>query len=271
MIFADDVRDAGSRHIWQSKTHPAAPRDVETSCITQPPVVAIAVERVARALGAGGHELLRELVPGVVAYHRWLYRERAPGGKGLVTLIHPWECGLDTTPPWIRELRRMRGPWWLRPALRLRLSRLARVFRRDTRYAPAAERLSDDDGLRMLALVHHVKRQGFDLARLEPGTALLVEDLAFNALLAVANRCLERIAEDLGEPVDGELAERFRGTERALDDLWDDASGQYCSRDVSSGERIVMPTLATFLPLWSGTVPADRRRRLLAALTDPDR
>jgi hypothetical protein len=270
MIFADDVRDAGSRHIWQSKTHRDAPRDVETSCITQPPVIAIALERVAHALGASGHALLGELVPRVVAYHRWLYRERAPGGKGLVTLIHPWECGLDTTPPWIRELRRMRGPWWMRPALRLRLSRLARVFRRDTRYAPAAERLSDDDGLRMLALVHHVKRQGFDLARLEPGTALLVEDLAFNALLVVANRCLERIASQIGEPLDDELVARFGATERALDDLWDDASGQYCSRDVATGRLIVMPTLATFLPLWGGTVPVDRRRRLVTALTDPE-
>ena len=111
MIFADDVRDVGSRHIWQSKSHADAPRDVETSCITQPPLPAIAAERVAQALPARRpRRLLAELFPKLVDYHRWLYRERAPDGRGLVTLIHPWECGLDTTPPWIRQLRRMRRP-----------------------------------------------------------------------------------------------------------------------------------------------------------------
>src|SRR5262249_30245649 len=41
MIFAEGVHDAGSRRIWQSKRNPLAPRDVETSCITQPPLVAV--------------------------------------------------------------------------------------------------------------------------------------------------------------------------------------------------------------------------------------
>jgi len=272
MVFADDVRDAGSRHIWQSRRRPGAPRDVDTSCITQPPIVAVAVERVARSLDdAERRALLSELFPKLAAYHRWLYRERDPGSRGLITLVHPWECGLDTTPPWTRELRRMRGPWWLRPALRLRLSRVARLFRRDTRYAPAAERLSDDDGLRMLALVHAVARRDFELRRLDPRRSLLIEDIAFNSLLVVANHSLERIARDLGEELDAGLVACAHATRTALEELWDHDSGQYCSRNVGTGELVVMPTIATFLPLWAGVVPPDRRRHLVAMLRDPSR
>ena len=147
MIFAEGHRDVGSRRIWQSHTFADAPRDVDTSCITQPPVAAIAVRRVASALpDTERRAFLEELVPKLVAYHEWLYRERDPRRRGLVTLIHPWECGLDTTPPWMRTMREMRGPWWVRWAVRLRLARVARFFRRDTKYAPAAERTSDDDG-----------------------------------------------------------------------------------------------------------------------------
>ena len=47
MIFADGARDVGSRRVWRSKTRTGAPSDVATTCITQPPLVAIAVERVA--------------------------------------------------------------------------------------------------------------------------------------------------------------------------------------------------------------------------------
>ena len=42
MLFADDVPDVGSTRIWQSQRNPLAPHDIETSCITQPPVTAIA-------------------------------------------------------------------------------------------------------------------------------------------------------------------------------------------------------------------------------------
>src|SRR5262245_39694707 len=45
MIFAEGSRDVGSRRVWRSRTRPGAPRDVATTCITQPPLVAIAVER----------------------------------------------------------------------------------------------------------------------------------------------------------------------------------------------------------------------------------
>src|ERR1700694_5664358 len=131
MIFAEDTRDVGSKRIWHSKKNPHAPRDVETSCITQPPLAAVAAWRVAQALPTPDRSrFLADLYPKLVEYHRWLYRERDLHHRGLVTLIHPWECGLDTTPPWMEALRQMSEPWWVRWALRLRLARVARLFRR---------------------------------------------------------------------------------------------------------------------------------------------
>src|SRR5439155_5421013 len=138
MIFADGSHDAGSRTIWRSSTRAFAPRDVATSCITQPPLLAIATSRVADALPVAQREqLLTDLVAPLVDYHTWLYAARDLG-SGLVTLIHPWECGLDTTPPWMRELGRMPLPLWLRGAVRRRLARLLRTLRYDPRHVPAS-------------------------------------------------------------------------------------------------------------------------------------
>ena len=167
MVFAAEVGDLGSARLWQSRRDPRAPRDVDTSCITQPPLLAIAAWFVARHLGeAARREFLDEIVPRIVAHHRWLYRERDLDGRGLVTLIHPWECGLDTTPPWMDALRRFPAPAWMRLVLRWRLTRIVRFFRRDTRFIPAAERSSDDDGLRML-----VARPARPTVRVRPSTA----------------------------------------------------------------------------------------------------
>ncbi len=269
MIFANDVADVGSKRIWQSRKFADAPRDVATSCITQPPIAAIAVWHVAQALPAAERRtLLAELLPKLVAYHAWMYRERDLHDRGLVTLIHPWECGLDTTPPWMRALRRRSEPWWMRAVLRFRLTRVARFFRRDTRYAPAAERLSDDDGLRMLVLAHRAKRSGFELRRMSPGDSVLIEDLAFNSFLVVANRALRDIAEDLEVGLDPELERHFPSTVAAIDEhLWDDATGQYYSCDAVTGRLLTLPTVATFLPLWAG-VRADRAARLVGRLAD---
>ena len=270
MIFAEDVNDVGSRRIWQSERNPLAPRDVRTSCITQPPLVAVAAQRVAAALPPeDARAFLTDLVPKLTAYHSWLYTERDPQQTGLVTLIHPWECGLDTSPPWMHALERMPMPWWLRVASALRLARILRRLRYDTRQLPAAERSSDDDGLRMLALAVLLKKHRFDLRRLPPQRAVLIEDLAFNALLVVANRALEAIAVDVGEDLPATLVARFRSAEAALDRLWDPEAGQYYSRNAVTGARIERPTIATFFPLWSHTVPASRTAQLLQRLHDP--
>ena len=115
------------------------------------------------------------------------------------------------------------------------------------------------------------KKHGFALARLPRSRAVLIEDLAFNAMLITANLALEAIAGTLDQPLPPELTERFRTTERALDDLWDHTDRQYYSRNAVTGELIRVPTIATFLPLWSGTLPAARAKQLVEQLRDPAR
>nr|MDP9332401.1 glycoside hydrolase [Actinomycetota bacterium] len=270
MIFNDNVKDIGSRRIWKSKTHPLAPRDVDTSCITQPPLPAIAVRRVADALPEPDRQpFLAELLPKLLAYHQWMYNERDLHDSGLVTLIHPWECGLDTTPPWMQTLSRMPLPWWLRIAARLHLARAVRRIRNDTRYIPAAERPSDDDGLRMLVLATRAKQHDFQLERMPRPTSVLIEDLAFNAILAAANRALELIARDLDVALPSELQRHFERTDAAFEQLWDEPSGQYYSRNAITQKLIKVPTIATFVPLWSRIPSRTRAERLIELLREP--
>jgi len=269
MIFAPGTRDLGSRTIWRSRTHADAPRGIDTTCITQPPLLAIATMRVAAALDEPARgDFLRELFPRIVAHHEWLYRERDLDGAGLVTLIHPWECGLDSTPPWMDALRRMRLPWWLRLAERLHLARVLRRIRYDTRQLPAAERATDDDGFLMVAAAVHAKRHGFELRRMPRDEGALLQDVGFNAMLAAANGALRFLADDLGASLPPSLDASIDRTMRAIDDLWDDATGQYCSRDAVTGELVTARTVATFLPLWAGVPVGERAAGLVTQLRD---
>jgi hypothetical protein len=262
MIFAEGSRDLGSRRVWRSWTRAGAPRDVATTCITQPPLVAIALERVAAALpDADGNELVAELAPKVLDHHRWLFRERRLDDSPLITLVHPWECGLDSTPPWMTALAAMRMPWWLRTAERLRLAALLRSLRYDTRQLPAAERASDDDGLRMLALAVHLSHFDFDLARIpRDDRAVLVEDVAFNAFFAAANESLRALIDV------GDLAPAIDAQRDALELLWHPPRHEYCSRHAVTHEPMTDRSIATFLPLLVSDAHVDE---LVARLQDP--
>ncbi len=267
MLFADDALDVGSTRIWQSQQNPLAPRGVETSCITQPPVTAIAAWRVAQALPSGERTpFLAELFPKLVAYHEWLYRDRDPDECGLVTLIHPWECGLDTTPPWMQALASMPLPWWARAATRLHLAHVMRFLRRDTKYVPSVQRPTDNEGLGMLVLARLAKRYGFELRRMPPSRSVLIQDLAFNAIFAAANRSLTLIAAELDQPLPPEFQDCFARTTAAIEELWNEDAGEYFSRDAVTGELLRISTIATFLPLFAGVSSSERAGALIARL-----
>jgi hypothetical protein len=254
MLFAAGSHDIGSRRVWRSSTRAGAPRGVATSCITQPPVAAIAAERVARALDPSARDaFVTELIPKLLAYHRWLFRERRLDASPLITLLHPWECGLDSTPPWMHALRAWRMPWWLRAAERVHLARWLRSLRYDTRQLPASERASDDDGLRMLALAVQLSHHDFQLRDLPRRDTVLVEDVGFNAFFAAANQALRALTDDRGD-----LDPLIDAHRDALELLWHAPTAQYCSRDAVTHAPLLQPTVATFLPLLVSDAHADQ-------------
>ena len=86
-------------------------------------------------------------------------------------------------------------------ATRLHVAHLLRFLRRDTKYVPSVQRPTDDEGLRMLVLARLAKRYGFELRRMPRDRSVLIQDLAFNSILAAANRSLALIAAEVGEPI----------------------------------------------------------------------
>ncbi|WP_314221532.1 MGH1-like glycoside hydrolase domain-containing protein [Streptomyces zaehneri] len=101
-----------SPDFWRSSTAgraAGAPRTVQTSGIVQPPVHALAAWLVhcadpglSRARG-----FLTRVYPRLAAWHRYLLHRRDLGGGGLVSVVHPWEQGMDNAPSWDAPLSRV--------------------------------------------------------------------------------------------------------------------------------------------------------------------
>lgn len=267
MIFARGHEHYRDRSAWQSWLNPLSPDNVSTSGITQPPMLAEAARKIGEKLKQPERRSwYKKVYPALLAYHQWLYGERDPHSEGLVLQIHPWETGLDNTPPWMKELREHRLPLWISIAEKKPFRWVVNLLRRDTRYVAASQRLSAFEALAFYSVQHRLRRKRYEIDKILAHSLFAIEDLTFNSILIRANDHLRHIAKDIGKDLPDELVESMRKTESSLETLWDEQSGEYYSRNFVTHNLISEPSIATFMPLYSGAITKERADELVKLL-----
>lgn len=264
IIFRDDPQYRFDRSTWRSWLNPYAPNDIKTTGITQPPMLAEAVVQVGKKLEWPERRLwYRSMYKGLLAYHEWLYAERDPHNEGLVLLIHPWETGLDNTPPWMGEMHDHLMPLWIRLIEKTRLDHVLNLFRRDGKTVSLDERFSTIESLMLVDAQRRLRRKRYDINKILDHGLFAIEDLVFNSILIRANTHLREIAKSLREELPEELLASMKQTEKALEELWDPYSAQYYSRDFITHQLLKNPSIATLLPLYTGAISKERAENLL--------
>ncbi|MEU6809679.1 hypothetical protein ABZ920_11875 [Streptomyces sp. NPDC046831] len=263
-----------------------APRTVQTSGIVQPPVHALAAWLVHRADPAlsWARGFLARVYPRLAAWHRYLLHRRDLGGGGLVSVVHPWEQGMDNSPCWDAPLARVT------PAP-------ARSFRRaDLDHGTPGDRPTDLDYGRYVRLAADYRDRGYqdgpgdaggrpggpggpgevsgaDGARGRPASpaagAFAVEDPAFNALLIASEHALARIARELGATGTARHARADRLTAALVERLWDPAEGLFFCRDVCGGEPVRERSVSGLVPLLLPGLPREVAAALVRTLCGP--
>jgi mannosylglycerate hydrolase MGH1-like protein len=267
IIFRDEPVYRTDRNIWRSWINPFAPDDAVTTGITQPPMLAEAVVRIGDKLSwPERRSWYRMMWPGLLAFHEWLYRERDPHGEGLVLQIHPWETGLDNTPPWMNEMHEHLVPLWIRLIEKTHADAVVNLFRRDTRSVPMDERFSTIEALSLFDIQRRLRRKGYDINKILDHSLFAIEDLAYNSIFIRANTHLRDIAKSIREELPDSLEKRMHKTERTFEELWEPYSGQYYSRDFITHKLLKIPSVATLLPLYAGTIDHERAAQLVHLL-----
>jgi hypothetical protein len=266
MILSNNDRH-GWHNIWRSWLNPFSPDDFKTSGITQPPMLAEAVVRIgAKLKTAEKRSWYQTVYPSLVLHHQWLYNERDPHNEGLVLQIHPWETGLDNTPPWMSEMHEHQMPLWIRAIEKLHLSPIITLFRRDTHRIPAEQRLDTIEALVLYSTHRRLRRKDYDINKILAHSLFAIEDLSFNCILIRANRLLKEIADTIKQDLPENLLISMDRTEKALDQLWDPYANQYYSRNFITHKLLKESTIATLLPLYSGCITQERAAQLVKLL-----
>jgi len=269
IIFADGDKHSRDRKIWQSWRNPNSPDDINTSGMTQPPMLAEAVVKTGDKLKiTERRSWYQDMYPALLAHHEWLYKDRDPHDEGLVLLIHPWESGLDNSPPWTEQLYTHSRPFWISTVEKTRLDKLVLLFRRDTQHVPPGQRLSNIDALLYYNVMQRLRRKNWDTDTILNRSHFAIEDLTFNSILIRANQHLRDIAETIGHKIPEDLDDSMQRSEEGLERLWDGYHKQYFSRNFVNHKLIKEPSIATLMPLYAGSISKERAATLVDMLHD---
>jgi hypothetical protein len=246
-IIFDPHRDqdySPGASFWRTELLDAAPSDVLTAGLVQPPNHAWAVWKVhvANPVESRRRHFLERAYPRLVAWHEYLLGRRDRNGRGLACIVHPWESGTDNSPLWDDVLRTVPS------------DARTTIERPDLLHADAAERPSQRDYGRYFWLAERYRDHDCD----DVDEDFPLEDPGFNALLAVSELALDRIATELGRDGTPHL-DRAHGIVAALDELFDDELGCYVARNVRDGSRAPKATVNGLLPLLLPGLPRARR------------
>ncbi|GAA1732378.1 trehalase family glycosidase [Nonomuraea bangladeshensis] len=226
---------------WQVR----APSGTATSGIVQPPVHALAAWKT--HLAEPDPAFLRRVYPKLVAQQEFLRTARR-SPEGLISIVHPWESGMDNSPAWDQPLRAVHD-------------RPTGYVRRDLSTVDADERPTDRDYERYVALARAYRDSGYRT----PG-AFQVEDPLFNAAYGQAEHVLALIAAELGLDPGPHRREAAAVTAAMVEHLWDGALFQ--PRDLVAGQVIRSDSAAGLTPLLLPGLPGDVVERLISTALD---
>lgn len=215
-------------------------REIPSTAISQPPVwatvVRILFEQAKNKTLAG--EMLARLLPKLVAYHRWWYRERDPENTGLVCSYHPWESGMDNSPAWDIPLANVPAIDWP-------------YERRDLSLIDSDQRPKKKEYDRYLYLVDFYKQCGFDSDYIYQHCPYKVLDIGTISILHRATKDLLALcSETPGIEGTETLESSLQHTKGAIDGLWLKDKGCFASFDLLTGGKLDVTTSATVLPLF---------------------
>ena len=231
----------------------------QTSGISQPPVLATCVRKLWEADKEPAIESseLKQICIKILNWHRWYWSARDPENMGMVSILHPWESGMDNSPAWDKSL------------VSVPSTQNSSYKRQDITLIDANQRPLKKEYDRYLYLVEKLRDEKYDSTNIFQDFPFRVIDVGLNSILHRANLDLLALFDQFGMLSESlELKKRIELTCKAFDKLWDEQHEHYYNRDEISGELIRIPTSACFLPLFGQLASDKQAQKIISTLEE---
>lgn len=210
----------------------------KTQTMTQPPVVALAVEQLYRK--TGDKDFLRRTLPGLMRLADYLNTKRDPDGDHLVSVFHAFETGMDMLPAYDR---------------------------------PAGVTSTHPDGeetiMALLRPAWHNHFLDWDEERMAKEGLFDVEDVMFNCIHAQSQHAIARLLKEIEDPRSEDYHKSAGLTEEAIITHCWNPDGLFYSLD-RDNTQLTVKTVTSLFPLILDSIPKEMLDSLVEHLTDPE-
>lgn len=213
------------------------------SALIQPPVAAQALLVLFDC--CGDRVFLGELYAKVRRYHAWLADNRDFDGDGLLSIISPFESGMDWKPTY--------DP----------------VLGHESRKTPPRMNFS---GLYFAVMAVDASNflRGYDLPRIRRRGRFIVKDAGFNAMYARDLHAMEILARAIGDDPEPFARRRAKVARAMVDVLYDPERQAFLDVQEPGGRKIPVLTPTIFFPLGVDLIPQDIADAVVARHLRPD-
>src|SRR3989344_783702 len=216
-----------------SSFFPWAPKPKHTA-LMQPPVLAEALDRIAKA--GGDPRWFAEVLPKANRYYQHLLDVRDPDRDGLISIVAPFESGLDYSPAYD-------------PVLNLKPNSPLFVLA----FAP-----------RIVTLSNKI-RFGNDIPRILAKGRFHVEDVFVNGLLAHNLQILAELNKQAGNPYEHWIASALKTSESLLGKCYDKERRAFFNLSGRNERRFPVLSIHCFIPLLAPYMPVQIARDVIEA------
>lgn len=236
-----------------------AVNEVKSSAISQPPVLATVAKIMFEECldKANAKEELNSLLPQIIDWHIWWYRDRDPENTGLVVSYHPWESGMDNSPAWDDALDDV-------PVVDWEYTRL------DTDHIDGDQRPHKSQYDRYLYLVDFYKKCQFDAKHMYENCPYKVQDISIISILHKATKDLVELCElcEFDHPNVDTLKQKLVLTESAISTLWHEPSSSFLSKNTINNQWCEEITSAVLLPLYGELATKEQAQKIHTLLDE---
>ena len=223
----------------------------ETSGITQPPVIGIALYKIIQNIQniKNYKNELIYIIKGIEQFHDFLFRERDPNKENIICIIHPWESGLDNSPVFDED----------NEYAKIHLNKLnikqQIKDRKDINKVIAAFRPGEKDYEVYGKLIGFFKQKNYNQKELAINSPFRVQDSLFNTLLYKAMDCMIKSYILLSDKIDYDFNALIKKNQKKLNllknalnnKLLDTNSNNYYSYSLNLNKKIKIDTIQTLI------------------------
>ncbi len=231
IIYWDRIKPGVWTDIFQSKPDFNQFRP-HMSALIQPPIVAQAVERIYDE--TKDKEFLKIIVPKLCKYFDWLAENRDFDGNGLLSIIAPFESGMDWKPTYDPVVGFRHGP--------------------------------ANKNLKLRIVLNDVRNflHGYNLEKIRRSDHFNVKDVGFNTIYAQNLTALARLCKVIKYPEANRYSALSKKVQTTIvEKMYDEADGAFYDLTGSKSEKIKILTPTIFFPIVLRDLPKSISKKVL--------